>query len=144
MLVPILTVLCSVLCSCAAAYFLVNRTFAARVAVLERDLQNFSEAMCQMAEIQMKGYQKLTGNVGEIEERILELAVPSSDSRLPLERRHQVLSLSRKGVAVDEIVNRLNLPRGEADLILNLQKYTDVAAPKNARANGESKRYVQA
>jgi hypothetical protein len=144
MFMPIFMFLGCVTVSCGGAYCLVHRTMGKRIKMLEQDLQTFSEAMCQMAEIQMKGYQKLNGNVGEIEERILELVVPARDSRLPLERRHQVLALSRKGVAVDEIVKRLSLPRGEAELILSLQKYMDSATPKAARSNGESKPYVQA
>ncbi len=144
MFMPLYALLgCALLC-CGGAYWLLNQTLGRRLRALEQDLQTFSEAMCQMAEIQMKGYQKLNGNVGEIEERILELALPATDSRLPLERRHQVLALSRKGVAVDEIVKRLSVPRGEAELILSLQNYTDAATSNAARPNGEDKRHVQA
>jgi hypothetical protein len=115
-----------------------------RFAALERDLQQFSDAMCQMAEIQMKSYRKLAGNLGDIEERIMDLTLPSSDSGLPLERRHNVLALARKGVPIEEIVKRLDVPRGEAELILNLRRFMDVATPKTAKAVGEVKRYAQA
>jgi len=141
MLMPLLMMVACVALSCAGSYYLMTRMHLGRLEALERDLQTFSEAMCQMAEMQIKGYQKLNGNVGEIEERILELAVPPRDACRTLERRHQVLALSRKGVAVDEIVKRLNLPRGEAELILSLQRFTDVAA---TGVNGEGDHYVQA
>lgn len=125
-------------------YFLLQRKLYRRFSALERDLQQFSDVMCQMAEIQMKSYRKLNGNLGEIEERIMDLALPSNDSGLPLERRHHVLALARKGVPIEEIVKRLNIPRGEAELILNLRRFIDVGAPKTAKAVGEAKRHAQA
>ena len=96
-----------------------------------------------MAEIQMKNHRKVTGNLGDIEERIVDLAIPSENTRVPLERRRQVLTLAHKGVAIEEITKRLNVPRGEAELILNLRKYMDVATPRAAKSNGELKRHAQ-
>ena len=69
--------------SCGVGYFLIDRKYGRRIRTLERDLQRFSEAMCQMAEIQMKSYRKVSGNLGDIEERIVELAIPSEDTRVP-------------------------------------------------------------
>jgi hypothetical protein len=129
--------------SCSAIYFLLDRKYGRRIKTLEHDLQRFSEAMCQMAEIQMKNYRKVSGNLGDIEERIVELAIPSENTRVPLERRRQVLTLAHKGVAIEEITKRLNVPRGEAELILNLRKYMDVATPRAAKSNGELKRHAQ-
>jgi len=125
-------------------YFFLHRKWHRRFLVLERDLQQFSEAMCQMAEIQMKSYRKLNGNLGDIEERIMDLALPSNDSSLPLERRHHVLALGRKGVPIEEIVKRLNIPRGEAELILNLSKIVDGGNGKATKAAGEARHYAQA
>jgi hypothetical protein len=129
--------------SCGASYFLIDRKYGRRLKTLERDLQSFSEAMCQMAEIQMKSYRRVSGNLGDIEERIVELAIPSEDTRVPLERRRQVLALAHKGVALEEITKRLRVPRGEAELILNLRKYMDVSTPRDAKSNGELKRHAQ-
>ena len=129
--------------SCGIVFFFLDRRYNRRIKTLERDLQRFSEAMCQMAEIQMKSHRKVSGNLGDIEGRILELAIPSGDTRMPLERRRQVLTLARNGVAVEEITKRLNVPRGEAELILNLRKYTDVATPRAAKSNGELRRHAQ-
>ncbi len=143
MLSFIVTLAGIVAASCGAAYLILDRKYGRRVKTLERDLQGFSEAMCQMAEIQMKTYRRVTGNLGDIEERIVELAIPSEDTRLPLERRRQVLTLAHQGVAIGEITKRLNVPRGEAELILNLRKYMDVATPRAAKMNGESKRHAQ-
>jgi len=125
-------------------YFFLQRRWSRRLLVLERDLQQFSVAMCQMAEIQMKSYRKLTGNLGDMEERIMDLALPSNDSNVPLERRHHVLALASKGVPIDDIVKRLNVPRGEAELIVNLRRIADVGNPKVTKAAGEEKRYAQA
>ena len=128
---------------CCGLYFLFRKNWGRRVEILERDLQQSSEAVCQMAEIQMNTYQKLSGNMGDIEERILDLTVPHRDSNRPLERRHHVLSLANKGVSMDEIVKRLNVPRGEAELILGLRKYKDCASPRVPKVNGEGKRHAQ-
>ena len=132
-------------CCCAAAgYFVFGRKWRRRMQDLERQLRQLSEAMCEMAETQIKAYEKVSVNIGDIEERMLDLAVPAADSAPPLERRHQVLALANKGVALEEIVRRLNIPRGEAELILGLRKYVGRAAPRESMAAGEVKRYVQA
>ena len=124
--------------------YLLLRKWSRRLHNLEQDLQQFSAAMCQMAEIQMKSYRKLTGNLGDMEERIMDLAVPSSDSNAPLEKRHQVLALASKGIPVDDIVKRLNVPRGEAELILNLRRMIDVGTPKVTKVAREVRQYAQA
>jgi hypothetical protein len=139
----ILTLIIITAASCGIGYFLLDRKYGRRIETLERDLQSFSEAMCQMAEIQMKSYRKVSGNLGDIEERIVELAIPSEDTRVPLERRRQVLALAHKGVALEEIAKRLRVPRGEAELILNLRKYMDVSTPRDTKSNGELKRHAQ-
>ena len=106
----------------AAFCWKITRTAAARAEALERDLGRISDAINQMADIQMKTHQKSSARFEEIEERLMELSVPSQDSSLPLERRHQVLTLARQGVALEDIVKRLKAPVGEAELILNLRK----------------------
>ncbi len=143
MLSFVVTLLGTTAASCGILYLLLEGKYGRRLKTLERDLQSFSSAMCQMAEIQMKSFRKVSENIGDIEERILELAVPSEDTRVPLERRRQVLTLARKGVAVEEISKRLSIPRGEAELILSLRRYTEVAAPRAAKSNGELRRHAQ-
>ncbi len=125
-------------------YFFLQRSWGKRILELERDLRQCSDAMCQMAEMQMKSYQKLCGSLGDMEERIMDLSLPSEDPDLPLERRHKVLALARKGTPIEEIVKRLNMPRGEAELILNLRGFVDSKAPKAARTAGEARHHAQA
>ncbi|HYK88154.1 MAG TPA: hypothetical protein VE398_05260 [Acidobacteriota bacterium] len=125
-------------------HFLFQKRWGRRLRMLERDLHQFSDVMSQLAEIQMKSYKKLSGNLGDMEERLMDLALPSQDSNLPLERRHHVLALARKGVLIDDIVKRLNMPRGEAELILNLRNYVDVGTSRAARTAVEKDRYAQA
>ena len=132
---------------CVLGYLFLHRIWRKRFAVLERNLQQLSDVMCQMAEIQMKSYQKLNGNLGDVEERIMDLALPSDDSGHQLERRHHVLALDRKGIPIDEIVKRLDLPRSEVELVLNLRKFVDQGASatgKAAKAGEEVKRHAQA
>ncbi len=102
-----------------------------------------SEDLLQMAELQMEIYRRVSKDLSDIEERVLDLSVPSAEATPPLERRHQVLTLARKGVALDEIARRLHMPRGEAELILNLRKYIDAKAPAEP-ARAAAKAYAPA
>jgi hypothetical protein len=115
-----------------------------RIKQLEQDLQHFSEAMGQMAEIQTRTYRKLSGTLGSLEERILDLSLPTNDPNLPLERRHNVLALARKGASIDEIVSRLRVPRGEAELILDLRKYMDSGSGRAATGKEKVIDYAEA
>ena len=115
-----------------------------RVKALERDLRQCSEAVCQMIELQMREHRRLACSIDDIEERILGYAAPDIGSPKPVDRRHQVLTLSRKGLALEEITKRLNIPRGEAELILNLRKYVGAAAPGAAVAGAEQRNHAQA
>jgi hypothetical protein len=125
-------------------YVFFQRKWNNRLRTLERDLQQCSEAMNQMAEIQMKSHRKLTGDLGDMEQRIMDLALPSENTNLPLERRHHVLALARKGISIDEIVKRLNMPRGEAELILNLRNFVDAGVSRVNETAGEAREYAQA
>jgi len=121
----------------AAFFWKITRTMARRVEALERNLGRISDAMNQMADIQMKTHQKLSARFEEIEGRLMELSLPSQDSSLPLERRHQVLALARQGIPVDEIGKRLRAPVGEAELILNLRKYTGGEGAAAGKSKGQ-------
>ena len=104
-------------------YLFIERRVIRRIRTLERNLHGYLDVMTQMAEIQKKSHKKISANFEDLEERIMDLSVPSHDSSMPLERRHRVLALARQGVALEDIVKRLKAPVGEAELILNLQKY---------------------
>jgi len=121
----------------AAFCWKITRTVAARAEAMERDLGRISDAINQMADIQMKTHQKSSARFEEIEERLMELSVPSQDSSLPLERRHQVLTLARQGIPVEEIGKRLKAPVGEAELILNLRKYMGGEGAPSGKTRGQ-------
>ena len=106
-----------------ALYLVLKRKLIRRIEKLEQELQQVSSAMSQMAEIQMKNHEMVSSNIADLEERLVELSVPSFDENLPLERRHQVLSLAQRGLPLEEIVQKLKAPVGEAELILNLRNY---------------------
>jgi hypothetical protein len=128
---------------CAGMYFrFTNRGLNARVQGLERDLHYISDVMMQMAEVQTKAFQKQSAGLEALEERIMELSVPSHDSSLPLERRHQVLALARQGVALEDIVKRLKAPVGEAEVILNLQKFRAAENSRSLAARGQVGNYA--
>jgi hypothetical protein len=98
-----------------------------RFFLLREEVQHLSEDLLQAVELQEDMYRSVRRGLDGIEERVLELAVPSADAPLPLERRHQVLTLARRGVSTDEIASRLNMPKGEAELILNLRRFADTS-----------------
>ena len=123
-------------------HWITKRKLVKQIQSLEQDLLTYSEAMSQMVEVQMKAHQKYSSNLADLEERIMDLSVPSQDPDLPLERRHQVLALARQGIALEDIVKRLKAPIGEAELILNLQKYKGGEKSRSARMNQQVSPYV--
>jgi DNA-binding NarL/FixJ family response regulator len=140
MLNPIIFAVLAV--SASASCWTIYRKLKGRIHTLEQDLQYISDAVSQMAEIQMKTYQKHSARLEEMEERIMELCVPSHNPNLPLERRHQVLALARQGVALEDIARRLKAPVGEAEMIINLQKYMSGGHFRSAGMNGQVGNYA--
>lgn len=121
-------------------YFTAGKKLLRRIEIMEGDLERYSEVISKMAEVQSRTFEKFSGRFEELEERILDLSVPSQDPEMPLEKRHQVLSLAKQGVSLDEIVQRVKAPVGEAELILNLRKYKNgmiknSATPKRTAAH---------
>jgi len=110
-----------------------------RVEALEDDQVRYAEVIAKIAEVQSRTFEKFSGRFDELEERILDLSVPSQNPEMPLEKRHQVLALAKQGVPIEEIVERVKAPVGEAELILNLRKYQSgllkkTSAPKQTVA----------
>jgi hypothetical protein len=124
-----------------ALHIFMKKKLAARIHTMERDLQSISGVMSQMMEVQMNSHRKYSVSLENLEERMMELSVPSNDSNLPLERRHQVLALARQGVGLEEIVSRLKAPTGEAELILNLGKYLNAENPQKPKINKQVGQY---
>ena len=112
-----------------------RRELLRRVEALEEDQARYAEVVAKIAEVQTRTLEKFSGRFEEVEERMLDLSVPSQNPEMPLEKRHQVLALAQKGVPLDEIVERVKSPVGEAELILNLRKYR--SGLKNSVASGQ-------
>jgi len=119
-------------------YLASKKKMERRVEALEADIRRYAEVVARMADVQSKTFEKFSIRFEEIDERVLELSVPSQDPEMPLEKRHQVLSLAKRGVPLEEIVERVKAPVGEAELILNLRKFQQglkgAPAPKQAEA----------
>jgi hypothetical protein len=124
-----------------AVHLFMRKKLAARIQKMELDLQSISAVVSQMTDLQLNAHRKYLANLQNLEERLMELSVPSHDSNLPLERRHQVLALARQGIGLDEIVHRLKAPAGEAELILNLGKYMNAEDPKKPKINKQVGQY---
>lgn len=131
-------------CGALASTFLLWIRSERRARELERNLHQCSEALCQMVEIQMSEHKQIARNIGDIEERLLRMVTAEDGSERPVDRRHQVLTMSRNGFPLDEIVRRLNIPKGEAELILNLRKYTSGLGSPGDESSGDLRKYAQA
>jgi len=110
------------------------------IEAMEEDIARYAEVVSKMAEVQSKTFQKFSGRFDELDERFLDLSVPSRNPEMPLEKRHQVLTLAKQGVPLEDIVERVKAPVGEAELILNLRKYqsglrNNAVAQRAARAS---------
>lgn len=114
--------------SCLALLWFVRR----RLAGTERALASLTEDLSQMAELQLALLRKVTGDLRRMEERFLDLTLPAAEAPLPLERRHRVLALARKGMAAAEIADRLGMPAGEVELILGMKGLAEARAPSPA------------
>jgi hypothetical protein len=141
---PVVAVLMFAACGAVASTLLLLIRSEKRAKVLERNLQHCSEALCQMVEIQMVEHQKNARSFGDIEERLLSLTTSESDSTRPVDRRYQVLTMARNGFPLDEIVRRINIPKGEAELILNLRKYIGTPESRPDESSGDLKKHAQA
>jgi len=108
-----------------------------RFLALQEEMKRFSDDLLQVVELQSDIYRRVCRGLNDVEEKVLELWVPSSEAPLPLERRHQVLTLARKGVSIDEMARRLNMPRGEAELILSLRKYMEAKPDEPRRSTAK-------
>jgi len=117
----------------AILFNMVRKRMQRRIEALEEDLARYAEVVDKIAEVQSKTLEKFSRRFEEQDERLLDLSVPSRHTEMPLEKRHQVLALAKQGVPLDEIVERVKAPVGEAELILNLRKYQS-GVLKNAPA----------
>ena len=118
------------------------KKYSRRLKDMERDLQTVMRALSQMAEMQARAHKKLAASQEGLEERMMELSVPSHDTGLPVDRRHKVLTLARQGMALDDIVRRLKAPIGEAELILNLGKLSGSGKQQVAKNNEQIGHYA--
>ena len=127
----------------AGAGLILERRWQRRLRTLKQEMMRVSEDLLQVVELQADIYRRVCRDLSGIEEKVLDLSIPTADAPLPLERRHQVLMLARKNVAVDEIARRLSMPKGEVDLILRLRKYVDTKTPEGPE-RGMVRGYAQA
>ena len=141
---PVVAFLMIAACGALASTVLLWIMSERRARELERNLQQCSEVLSQLVEIQMTEHQQVTRNFDDIEERLLSLVTAEGDSARPVDRRHQVLTMSRNGFPLDEIVRRLNIPKGEAELILNLRKYIGGSGSRSDESSGDPRKYAQA
>jgi len=119
-----------------------KRKMSKRIRAMEQDLQSFADVISKIVEVQTTTFHKLTTRFDHLEERLMDLSVPSQDAELPLERRHQMLALARQGVAMKDIAKRLKTPVGEAELVVNLRKFLDKENARPVPANKQVSPYV--
>jgi hypothetical protein len=128
-------------CSCVPA-LAIRKLMSRRIQKLEQDLQHVCNTVVHMAEKDAKSHAGLKASLDGLEERIMELSVPSHNARLPLERRHQVWTLARRGMSPEDISKRLKAPVGETELILNLGKYSGTESFRPGMENKQVGQYA--
>jgi len=97
----------------AAACLVPQSLWRRRHNSLRQEMTRLSEDLIQLVELQAQVYKRIRDDINDLEGKVLDLAAPTSESPLPLQRRHQVLTLARKGIPVEEIARRLSLRREE-------------------------------
>jgi hypothetical protein len=121
--------------SCCVSYLWILHR---RLARARKDLIEFAGDLFQMADLVGQLHRKVSDNLNDMDERVLEISAPGADPSLPLERRHRVLTLSGRGMASREIAGRLKMPVGEVELILGLRKFAEVRSGNTPDGNGSS------
>lgn len=117
----------------AAGLWLLHVYWQKRYALVRIDVERITQDVLHLAELQLDVYRKVAREVGSVEDRLHDLTLTAPDPSLPLERRYQVLRLSGHGMAPQQIAERLGMPSGEVELILNLKKFLDAAQARQAR-----------
>jgi len=127
----------------SALYWFTLKKLKGRIKSLEQELQAFSDVVIQMVDIQTQSHHQVTASLEDLEERLLDMSVPSEDANLALERRHKVLTLARQGVSAEDISKRLGTPVGEAELMLKLRKFRGAKLPDPIPVSQKVRHYAQ-
>ncbi len=53
-------------------------------------------------------------------ERLINITGSFENPSININRQHEIIKLSSKGIKVDEVANILDIPKGEVELVLNL------------------------
>jgi hypothetical protein len=85
----------------------------------------FAEAIRELVTWSERAYKDLSREIKQIQDQLAEPARPDDvqTSFNNLDKRSHVIALAEKGLDLDEISQKLNVPKGEAELIINLKKY---------------------
>lgn len=81
-------------------------------------VQKLSRMLEEMVQLNEAAFRNMTDTIRTLEGTIQTeepVAAPSF-----MEKKHRILGLLRKGFGVEEITRRLNVPRGEVELMANL------------------------
>lgn len=104
-----------------AALFLLHRR-GKRIVSLQAQTR---EAVGQLAELSDRAFsllaaelQGLRANLGPVN------SISASNALLDLHTRSRVITLAAHGMGVEEIAEKLNISRGEAELIIKLNSYS--------------------
>lgn len=105
-----------------ALYLAARRKDLMRIAEMRNE---FAEAIRELVTWSEHAYKDLSREVKRLQDQLAERARPDDvqTSFNNLDKRSHVISLAEKGLDLDEISQRLNVPKGEAELIINLKKY---------------------
>lgn len=103
---------------CFFLFFLTARKERLRREELTHKMDKMAEMLGEMVQLNESAFRNMSRTVRALENGIQKTEKTASPSST--EKKHRILSLLSRGLAVDEIIQRLNVPRGEVELIANL------------------------
>lgn len=81
------------------------------------------EMLEEMVQLNESAFRNMSHTIRVIEDGMQKVDLGSPPSRL--EKKRRILSLLNKGFDVNEITRRLNIPKGEVELVANLGDQTE-------------------
>lgn len=98
-----------------------------------RRVDRITSVLGEMAHLSESAFKNMSHTIKTIETEVQKADREPMQS--PTDKRVHVLNLLKKGLDVDEITRRLNMPRGEVELVVDLHQWFPKASGMPARQN---------
>lgn len=121
-LIMVLAVAAACLLGAMALLYFMFRREQGRREILEERVGKIARLLEEMVQLNESAYRSMTQTI-----RTLETGIQKTDRSAPpspVEKKHKILNLFQKGIPAEEISRRLNVPRGEVDLVASLDHWS--------------------